>query len=372
MKKTKETLFGANGKKISIEYKLSNAHICNQDICIKQTFILVKDLKEKALIGVLFLSSIYPMWLDYQGIRTKLLDKEILFEFVNPPDDRSIYTLRDQMIQAKESHNNLLNQEINLVDIEKQLKPQGAIEKFKEKIVGEVCSNISNTFWHKKQHEVEMPYELDFSKKNIPTKARPIQITKDLLSYCDKEIQDLLNKKLIRKSKFPWNCSAFYAQKQVKLETRAPRLVINYKLLNDALRWIRYHIPNKITFLVPLGHYEWNIMPQLSIFIIVEVLIIKTVKSNVKAIPSLAIDDLEPFKIVRIGTLDIGILEQSNDNHEILVRRTTQHIHSIIKKETLSIILCIPKLQKGLLNQEFLLKVDYKSAKSVYKMMLRI
>ena len=29
------------------------------------------------------LSSIYPLWVDNQGIRTKLFDKEILFEFAN-------------------------------------------------------------------------------------------------------------------------------------------------------------------------------------------------------------------------------------------------------------------------------------------------
>ena len=79
-------------------------------------------------------------------------------------------------------------------------KTQDAIEKFKDKLVGEVCSNIPNAFWHRKQHEVELPYEPDFSEKNIPTKARPIKMNKELLSYCDKEIQDLLDKKLIRKS----------------------------------------------------------------------------------------------------------------------------------------------------------------------------
>ncbi|KAL6316353.1 hypothetical protein AAG906_017990 [Vitis piasezkii] len=166
-----------------------NAHICNQGICIKQTFILVKDLKEKVLLGAPFLSSIFPM----------------------------------------------------------------------------------------KQHEVELPYEPDFSEKNIPTKARPIQMNKDLLSYCEKEIQDLLDKKLIRKSKSPWSCSAFYVQKQAELERGTPRLVINFKPLNDVLRWIRYPIPNKkdllqrlvkskkdrykTAFVVPFGHYEWNVMP---------------------------------------------------------------------------------------------------------------
>ena len=143
--KTRQTLFGANGRKLVIKYKLSNAHICNQGICIKQTFILVKDLKEKALFGVPFLSSIFPMWVDDQGIRTKLLHKEILFEFANPPGERSINTIKDQVIRGKENHVNLLKQEIALVEREDQLKvkkTQDAIEKFKNKIIGEVCSNI--------------------------------------------------------------------------------------------------------------------------------------------------------------------------------------------------------------------------------------
>ena len=84
---TSRSLFGAIGKRLAIKYKLTNVHIRNHDICIKQTFILVKDLKEKALLGIPFLSSIYPLWVDNQGIRTKLFDKEILFEFANPVEN---------------------------------------------------------------------------------------------------------------------------------------------------------------------------------------------------------------------------------------------------------------------------------------------
>ncbi|KAL6349740.1 hypothetical protein AAG906_041147 [Vitis piasezkii] len=259
--KTKETLFGANGKKLAIKYKLPDTHICNQGICIKQTFILVKDLKEKALLGVLFLSSIYLM------------------------------------------------QEINLVRIEDQLKvkkTQDAIEKFKDKLVGEVCSNIPNAFWHRKQHEVELPYEPDFSEKNIPTKARPIKMNKELLSYCDKEIQDLLDKKLIRKSKSPWSCSAFYVQKQAELKRRTPRLVINYKPLNDALKFQNIMDEN---------------FNQFSIFIIVFI-----VKSRVKTLPCLSLVNPEAFEIVETDALDIGyggILKQSVGNLELLVRYTS-------------------------------------------------
>ena len=56
-----------------------------------------------------------------------------------------------------------------------------------------------------------------------------------LLEHCKKEIEDLLNKGLIRKSKSSWSCAAFYVNKQAKLERGVPRLVINYKPLNKAL-----------------------------------------------------------------------------------------------------------------------------------------
>ena len=79
------------------------------------------------------------------------------------------------------------------------------------------------------------------------------------------------------------------------MEGGVPRLVMNYKPLNKALQWIRYHIPNKkdlldrlheatifskfdmksgfwqiqidekdrykTAFTVYFGHYEWNVMP---------------------------------------------------------------------------------------------------------------
>ena len=71
-------------------------------------------------------------------------------------------------------------------------------------------------------------------------------MNKDLLSYCKNEIQNLLDdKKLIKKFNSSWSCSTFYIQKQVELEKRTPRLVINYRPLNGTLRWIRYPILNR-------------------------------------------------------------------------------------------------------------------------------
>nr|KYP44632.1 polyprotein [Cajanus cajan] len=104
-----------------------------------------------------------------------------------------------------------------------------------------------------------------------------------------------LEQKSLRPSKSLWSCAAFYVNKQAEIERGTPRLVINYKPLNQALQWIRYPIPNKkyllnrlhsakifskfdmksgywqiqiqekerykIDFTVPFGQYEWNVMP---------------------------------------------------------------------------------------------------------------
>ncbi|KAA0038027.1 Enzymatic polyprotein [Cucumis melo var. makuwa] len=142
---------------------------------------------------------------------------------------------------------------------------------------------------------VTLPYEDGFKEAQIPTKARPIQMNKDLVKVCKDEITDLLNKGLISTSKSPWSCSAFYVNNQTEKERGVPRLVINYKPLNKVLKWIRYPIPNrqdllkritlakvfskfdmksgfwqiqihpsdryKTTFNVPFGQFQWNVMP---------------------------------------------------------------------------------------------------------------
>ena len=120
-------------------------------------------------------------------------------------------------------------------------------------------------------------------------------MNQEIMEFCKTEINDYLDKKIIRHSKSPWSCPAFYVQKNAKLERGTPRLVINYKPLNKVLEWIRYPIPNKQDFInrlsdsiifckfdlksgfwqiqiheddkykaaftTPFGHYKWNVMP---------------------------------------------------------------------------------------------------------------
>ena len=92
--------------------------------------------------------------------------------------------------------------------------------------------------------------------------------------------------------------------------------------------------------------------------------------------PYLDILTINSFKIVEIDASDIGyggILKQriSLDSPKQIVRfhsgvwNKAQNNYSTIKKEILSIVLCIDKFQTDLVNQKFLIRIDCKSAKYV-------
>lgn len=49
-------------------------------------------------------------------------------------------------------------------------------------------------FLDQKNYVVNLPYELQFNERKIPTKARPIQINQTIIEYYKKEINDLIKK----------------------------------------------------------------------------------------------------------------------------------------------------------------------------------
>ncbi|CAI0377421.1 unnamed protein product [Linum tenue] len=67
----------------------------------------------------------------------------------------------------------------------------------------------------------------------------------DIEKHCRQEIKELLKKGLIRSSQSSWSCSAFYVINNAEKERGVPRLVINYKPLNKAMKWINILSPTK-------------------------------------------------------------------------------------------------------------------------------
>ncbi|RDY03800.1 hypothetical protein CR513_12571, partial [Mucuna pruriens] len=161
----------------------------------------------------------------------------------------------------------MLNREIKFKRVEDQLKSnniQKVIKGLKNKIIKEICEINLTAFWHRKKYEISLPYIKDFNERNIPTK----------------EIKEYLEKELIRPSKSPWSCMGFYVMKAFEIERGAPRYPLPnksdlIKRIQDSTIFSKFDMKSgyyqigvrkqdryKTAFVVPFGHYEWNVMPQ--------------------------------------------------------------------------------------------------------------
>ena len=290
---------------MQIEFKIPKANVCQDNTCFKTTFVLVKNMTDKVILGNPFMCLLYPFITDNEGITTHPFGQPVKFRFLRSLEPREISSFQEvfvsktlNLISAKTQHLEYLKDDLTHKKVEEQLackNIQEDIRKFEEKHKQEVCSNLPTTFWHRKRHQIALLYVKDFNEKDIPTKARPIQMSQELMDFCKAKIEDLLKKGIIRKSRSPWSCPDFYVQKNAEIERGVPRLVINYKLLNKVLEWVRYPIPNKkdlvnrlcravvfskfdmksgfwqiqiresdrykTAFTTPFGHYKWNVMP---------------------------------------------------------------------------------------------------------------
>ena len=211
LEKTTESLYGANKQKLDISYKLTNARVCNSGVCYNSSFLMVKTLSQNVILGLPFLYLITPFTTTNEGLVTEYLGKEILFPFTFPVLERELNSLKNTNIgkddsifleqqvndlNMKENHLSFLKDDLRFERQKKYIeetKTQQKIKELKSKLEKEVCSSFPNAFWDRKKHIVNLPYNKDFSKKGIPTKARPIQMTLELL--LQKRIPRLITKR---------------------------------------------------------------------------------------------------------------------------------------------------------------------------------
>lgn len=255
-------------------------------------------MSQAIILGTHFPCLLMPISkIDSIGIHTTLNNQPIIFEFIIEPYTKELDQIKD-LVNLKEKQINFLQKEISFLTTEQRISQssfQQKIKSLEQEFQAEICSDLPNAFWNRKKHIVSLPYEPGYDERKIPTRARPSQMKKEYLELCKTEISTLLQKNLIRPSKSPWSCTAFYVNKNAEIERGVPRLVINYKPLNEALQWIRYPVPNKkdlldrlqdavvfskfdmksgywqvqiaepdrykTAFTVPFGHFEWNVMP---------------------------------------------------------------------------------------------------------------
>ena len=132
------------------------------------------------LIGIKTLrltALLYPIKeISEKGLTTQILGQKITFPFILPPMTRDINLLKQMSfsneinliykskIARKEKHLMFLKQELEYKRIEEQLELsllKKRIENFENKIKNEICADLPNAFWDRKQHVVNLPYESD-------------------------------------------------------------------------------------------------------------------------------------------------------------------------------------------------------------------
>ena len=95
---------------LQVKYKLSNAYICSQGYCFKNSFILVRAMSHEVILGTHFLSQIYPFKVDQIGVHTEIMETIISFKFVN-----SIYQNDLSLLQ-----NASIAKQINVIECNNQ------------------------------------------------------------------------------------------------------------------------------------------------------------------------------------------------------------------------------------------------------------
>ena len=101
--KTLQRVVGANKQALGVEFKVSNVHVCNKNVCYKISLILVKDMNKEMILETHFLSLLYPLTVDEEGIKTVYENQEICFYFLNTPEIKDLNSVDKQinLIQKK-------------------------------------------------------------------------------------------------------------------------------------------------------------------------------------------------------------------------------------------------------------------------------
>ena len=92
-RKTRERLTFLNGGKMQIEFKIPKAHNCQDNVCFKMTFVLVKNMTDRVILRNPFMCLLYPFIMDSEGIITHPFGQLVKFKFLRSSKPRDISSL---------------------------------------------------------------------------------------------------------------------------------------------------------------------------------------------------------------------------------------------------------------------------------------
>ena len=72
--KSTEKLNSANCSKMHIKYEINNAHVFKDKVCFKTSFVLVKNMNDKVILGLPFIHLLLPSQQMWMVLQLLLLD----------------------------------------------------------------------------------------------------------------------------------------------------------------------------------------------------------------------------------------------------------------------------------------------------------
>ena len=132
--KTSQRRSTANNDPLKVQYKIPQGHICKNGICIKTSFLLVKNISHQIVLGTPFLTQLYPFQIYKKGLKTKYNNKEILFEFLTGIENKEINLVQDfiSLLQQKQKQVKFLKKEIQYKKTEENLKSKQIQDRIKQ------------------------------------------------------------------------------------------------------------------------------------------------------------------------------------------------------------------------------------------------
>ena len=111
-----------------IKYEINNAHVCKDKVCFKTSFVLVKNLNDKVILGLPFIHLLYSFTTEEDGITTAPFGQSVKFNFLNRIEENDAKMLKDNLISQsicliknKEKHLKFLKDEVHYQRVEQQL-----------------------------------------------------------------------------------------------------------------------------------------------------------------------------------------------------------------------------------------------------------
>jgi hypothetical protein len=103
--KSTEKLNSANGSQLQIKYELNNVYVCQNNVCFHTPSVLIKNIIDKVILGILLIFMLYPFSVDDEGISTVKMGVPVKFHFASRFD---IDINQLNLISAKTKHLNFL------------------------------------------------------------------------------------------------------------------------------------------------------------------------------------------------------------------------------------------------------------------------